>query len=76
MSCNCKQADVQTFIDRCQRPGNDLSPPDSQRTMMPSEPQHEDTGTRMTSWSVVAGLALISLVLIILTIHALARTTA
>ena len=44
--------------------------------MMPSEPQHEDTGTRMTSWSVVAGLALISLVLIILTIHALARTTA
>lgn len=43
--------------------------------MMPSEPQHKDTRSRMASWSVVAGLALISLVLIILTIHALARTT-
>jgi hypothetical protein len=43
--------------------------------MKPSEPQHKDTRTTKMSWSVVAGLALISLVLIILTVHALARTT-
>ena len=75
MSRNCKQADVPTFIHGYQRVEHDPSPSHVERAMMPSEPQHKDTRTAITPWSVVAGLALISLVLIILTIHALARTT-
>jgi hypothetical protein len=75
MSRNCKQPDQQTFNHGCKRARDVLPHSELQQKLMPSDPRHKDTRTRIT-WSLIAGSAMIFLVLIILTIHAIARTTA